>query len=213
MPSGIYQIKHAEQDKCYVGSAVNISARWSKHRRELRKGVHHSAKLQRAWNKYGEASFVFETLITCAISTLIHYEQQFIDQMPSKYNMSPTAGNCLGSKRSDETRAKMSAANVGNKRALGLKRPDEFGEMVRRVHTGKILSAETRARISASKKNPSQETLDKFRASRKGKPVASAAHAEKLRTQNIGRKHTPEAIANMREGSKRREERRRSLCT
>ena len=153
--SGIYQIRNTTNDKCYVGSAVDLHARWLKHRRELRKNIHHSAKLQRAWDKYGEDKFSFEVLVTCTKSTLIFYEQQFIDQMPSQYNMAPIAGNCTGRKHSAATRAKMSAANIGNTRALGLKRPPEFREQARIRNTGKIVSAETCARISAGRKKPS----------------------------------------------------------
>ena len=60
--SGIYAIVHIETGRKYVGSAVNLTKRWNIHRHGLRNKKHHSAALQRAWDKYGEAAFSFEVL-------------------------------------------------------------------------------------------------------------------------------------------------------
>ena len=60
--SGIYQIRNLVNGKVYVGSAVNLQHRRREHRSDLRNGNHHSIKLQRAYNKYGESSFAFEIL-------------------------------------------------------------------------------------------------------------------------------------------------------
>jgi group I intron endonuclease len=43
--------------KYYVGSTVDFDYRQRTHFNELRKGVHHSYKLQKAWEEYGEDSF------------------------------------------------------------------------------------------------------------------------------------------------------------
>src|SRR5438128_6005641 len=48
----IYQIRHTESGKVYVGSAINPRQRWGMHLKDLRKGAHHSRYLQRAWIKY-----------------------------------------------------------------------------------------------------------------------------------------------------------------
>ena len=58
----IYQIRNKINDKCYIGSAVKILDRWWLHKKMLRNGNHHSVKLQRAWDKYGENNFAFEHL-------------------------------------------------------------------------------------------------------------------------------------------------------
>ncbi len=60
--SGVYQIRCVPTGKIYIGSAVDLKARWDGHRRRLRRGVHHNAHLQYAWDKYGEASFEFSVL-------------------------------------------------------------------------------------------------------------------------------------------------------
>lgn len=60
----IYRIYCAITGKSYVGKTCNLKIRWRTHRRELRKGKHHSYTLQRDFNQYGEKEFVFEVLET-----------------------------------------------------------------------------------------------------------------------------------------------------
>ena len=62
MKSGIYQILNKLNNKIYVGSAVNLSNRWSTHKCKLKQNKHGSPILQNAWNKYGEDAFKFEVL-------------------------------------------------------------------------------------------------------------------------------------------------------
>lgn len=59
MKMGIYKIINVVNNKFYVGSAVNFSRRKSRHFSELRNGRHNNSKLQNAWDKYGESSFLF----------------------------------------------------------------------------------------------------------------------------------------------------------
>lgn len=56
----IYFIINTVNGKKYVGQTQNIDERKYKHFSYLRRGVHHSHKLQRAYNKYGESVFDFE---------------------------------------------------------------------------------------------------------------------------------------------------------
>ena len=62
MCGGIYAIRNLVTQKKYVGSAVCVSKRVDQHIRSLRRGRHHSIKLQRAWDKYGAAAFEFVVL-------------------------------------------------------------------------------------------------------------------------------------------------------
>jgi group I intron endonuclease len=59
---GLYAIVHKHTNRAYVGSAVNLKRRFKEHRTALKQGVHHSAYLQNAWNKYGVAQFEFKLL-------------------------------------------------------------------------------------------------------------------------------------------------------
>lgn len=97
----IYLIEHRASGRQYVGSAVNYPSRISLHRMQLRKGIHHSRHLQRAWTKYGEEAFVFRKLILCEKKDLLMYEQRAIDALKPAFNMTPTAGSTLGLKHTD----------------------------------------------------------------------------------------------------------------
>jgi group I intron endonuclease len=103
----------------YVGSATGrkgFMRRKECHWSLLRTGKHDNQHLQAAWNLYGEAAFVF-----CVIQRLppdgalcIDWENYWIRRLHATdrdhgYNMCPAAGNCLGLKHSDKTRAKLSA--------------------------------------------------------------------------------------------------------
>jgi group I intron endonuclease len=151
--SGIYAISHIQSGKLYIGSAVNISKRKSVHVANLRTGKHHSIKLQRAWNKYGEESFEFKTLLVCDKKDLLFYEQRLIDGydvVNAGYNVCPTAGSCIGVKQTAEDRAKKSAAMKGNKSSIGVKQsPEHIAKRVA-AHLGRKHSEESRAKMSAA---------------------------------------------------------------
>ena len=115
MKSGIYKITNIINGKFYIGSAVNIKARWGSHKSELRDNVHHNRHLQRSYNKRGLRVFKFEVLFTCPKEDLIRIEQYCIDNHKPKYNISPTAGNCLGVKHTVESKKNMSLAHIGFK--------------------------------------------------------------------------------------------------
>lgn len=58
----IYQILNSVNGHRYVGSAVNLKSRLYSHWSQLRRKVHHSPYLQRAFNKYGEGNFSVSVL-------------------------------------------------------------------------------------------------------------------------------------------------------
>jgi len=125
--SGVYQIVNTVNGKRYVGSAKCFRDRWSKHRRDLGKGVHHSQYLQRAWNKYGADKFDFEVVLVCSPADAVFYEQRMMDVHKSAnhrcgYNIAPAAGSQLGLKHSQKSREQMSRVRTGAKRTDDQKR-------------------------------------------------------------------------------------------
>lgn len=110
----IYSILNLIDGKIYVGQSVNPNKRKTDHFRALRKGVHHNAHLQRAWNKYGEDAFEFNILENCTDDKLNDNEIWWISYFDSTnrdkgYNLE--SGGNSGYTVSEETRAKFIGEN------------------------------------------------------------------------------------------------------
>jgi hypothetical protein len=106
MTSGVYQIKNLINNKCYIGSSIEIENRWRRHKKDLRKNKHHSIILQRAWNKYGESNFEFSIIEECLVEVLIIQEQYYLELYEPIYNICRIAGSCLGVTHSKESNEK-----------------------------------------------------------------------------------------------------------
>jgi group I intron endonuclease len=119
---GIYAIRHVESGRMYIGSAKNIYDRWREHRSALRRGVHHSPYLQNAWNKYGEAAFVFEVLEHCLGDAvmLCNQEQHWLDRNRKRlFNARRFADPNFGTPQTPELKAAASERMMGNNRGAG----------------------------------------------------------------------------------------------
>jgi group I intron endonuclease len=150
---GIYKIRNKINGKFYIGSSININHRWTIHTNSLKRGDHHSIVLQRAWDKYGPDNFIFEIIEETSNDVLIEREQFYLDELKPAYNISYTAGNCLGVKRSKATKEKLREINLGKKHSdetkkkisKGLKNSetwkdsvtsDEYREKMRELNLG-----------------------------------------------------------------------------
>ena len=91
MTCGIYRIINKVTGHTYIGSSRDIDARWKSHRAALRRGQHHSSRLQSAFNEYGESAFEFEVVKEVRQSERIEAEPEHLDRVKSwdkVYNMS-----------------------------------------------------------------------------------------------------------------------------
>jgi len=79
-PSGVYQIRCLITGQIYIGSAVNMLARWAEHQRSLRRDIHVNQHIQQAWNKYGEENFEFTVVEYVKRAFLLRIEQEWIDK-------------------------------------------------------------------------------------------------------------------------------------
>lgn len=121
METGIYKIESKfKSHRIYIGSAVNIGNRWNVHLHDLRKGNHHSIKLQRHFNKYGEDDLLFSVMERCDRKQLIKREQYYIDLCNPYFNTCKIAGSQLGTKRTLQSRKLMSIKAMNHKNCLGI---------------------------------------------------------------------------------------------
>lgn len=89
MLCGIYKITNLVNNKVYIGSSKNIDRRIIQHRQKLNKNKHYNSYLQRAWNKYGEDNFKFETveiITTYNRNILKKLEQSYLDKLDYSYS-------------------------------------------------------------------------------------------------------------------------------
>jgi group I intron endonuclease len=170
MSTGIYRIINTINGQYYIGSATNLRGRWRWHLSSLNNNKHHNLYLQRSFNLYGKENFVFDILEFCEKENLIVREQFWIDSYKSSgevlYNICLIAGNTLGTKRSqetktkiseakknisDETHGRLSVAMMGNHNSLGQKYSDEVKKKMGAPKLGKKRSIEVREKISRAK--------------------------------------------------------------
>ena len=89
---GIYRILNTVNRKEYIGSSKDTDFRWRTHRAALRRGTHANIILQRSWNKYGEAAFVFEVLEEVADTPdLLVIEQRYLEERKPALNVGKQA--------------------------------------------------------------------------------------------------------------------------
>ena len=150
---GIYKIENTTTGKVYVGSAISLYLRQCNHIARLRKGGHHSPKLQNSWNKHGAEAFVFSVLeyVDCKHDLAIR-EQHWMDTLDAVaggYNVFPNARTGVGRTMSAEARAKLSVSAKN--------RPP--------------VSDETRAKLSAMRRGRPQNPVgvEKRAAAQRGK--------------------------------------------
>lgn len=179
--SGIYKITNSVNGKMYVGSAVHIWNRWTLHQRQLKKNIHHSIKLQRAWNLYGGENFSLSVIeFVLDREMLLDREQYWLDTLEAVdkgYNTNRNARNSLGTRLTEEHKARISAFFKGRK--------------LSREHIEKRTASQT-----GIKRTPS--TIEKLSRAMLG-IKASAATKERLRLARLGISPTPESIAKGRE--------------
>ena len=171
---GIYRITHLASGNDYIGSAVSIYSRARAHRSTLGRGVHHSARLQRIFTKYGEHSLTIEVLeMVAEKSALVEREQHYIDTRKPTLNTAALAGSILGVKRSDETKAKLSA--MAKERA---KNPEYLAKLSA-ARAGYVITDATRQKIAATLagRSPSPETRRKISLFHRGKTMSDSARA------------------------------------
>ena len=205
---GVYKISSlAKPERVYVGSSKNIRNRWWAHLSDLKKGKHHSRKMQRHFNKYGQEDLIFEVLEHVQnANALISVEQKYIDSISPFFNAMKKAGSCLGYKHTDESRQRMSEARKKRKTA------PETRLKMSIARKGRIISDYQRQRIIETNKTRvlSPESIEKLRRAHTGMKKHTPESLAKI--SPLGRKHKPETIEKMRVSALMREKLKREAA-
>jgi group I intron endonuclease len=215
---GVYKITNLVNNKCYVGSSIDVIGRWSQHISTLEVNKHHSIKLQRSYNKHGKNNFNYEIIEECDTELLLIREQYYIDLFDSYkngYNSVQNAGNNLGMKHSDETKEILRNKSKGNKNMLNKKHTDETKKKISDKLKGVPLSEETKLKMSESRKGKkiTDEVKKKISDKLKGKPLLEQTKL-KISLSHLGKKQSVENIAHrvkLNTGQKRTEESKKKI--
>ncbi len=174
--TGIYQIRNKINDKRYIGSAVDVYARWQVHKSRLRRNIHSNHHLQNAWNKYGEENFDFQYRLLCSVERLREYEQAFLDNARCEYNIARCAtATMLGRNLSESHKRKLSKAMTGKTHTK--KTREKLSKMMTgkgNHRYGERCSKETRQKMSESHKGQVQWNKGKHLSDEHKKKLSEA---------------------------------------
>lgn len=215
MNSGVYVIENNINGKWYIGSSVKLDTRFHLHLSSLKKNAHHSWKLQKDFNKYGESAFNYKILLYLDGEIIRIIERELIEYFEtykeSGYNINRDTISRSGSIQSEETKKKISESlkryklenghnKTGTKHSEDTKKkmseaqkkrfedPDE----IRKI-SGKIISQETRKKISEKSKGRKmsenqKRLISKILTGKKRGPL-SEEHKKKI-SETFKRKRT-----------------------
>jgi group I intron endonuclease len=166
---GIYKITNELDNKCYIGSSMDVQSRLCGHLRLLKNNTHSNAHLQRAWNCDGEEVFRCETIEECAVEVILQRESAWIEHYKSwdrqfGYNLDRNPQRPI---HSEETKQKISQA------CRGLSHGPMSDE-----HKKKIGDA-------GRKTKASEETRAKLRNSQRGRAVIMTEDGKDVRFDKI----------------------------
>ena len=137
--SGIYRWINNLNGKTYVGSGVNLAKRLGNYY-NIKELSRNPRPIQDALLKYGHSNFTLEILEYSPKTKLIEREQFYLDLLVPDYNILKYAYSLLGFKHSQESIDKFKAKLIS----------PEHKEILSSIHTGKLVSEETRNKLAAA---------------------------------------------------------------
>lgn len=225
----IYCATCLKNGKSYFGQTIQLlEKRWKRHIRDSKKGSDH--KFHRAIRKYGEENFLVEEVMFVEASTkealkrkLDYLERHFIQKFDTRkcgYNETDGGEGILGFKLSTESRKKISDSRIGklnpnygkklseeHRRNIGLsvrgkyKMTEKHRNKLKEVNSGRLVSEETKRKISESKKGMPAWNKG-LKCSEEWRKHNSEAHKGE-KNHFFGKKHSEETRKKMSEAKRR----------
>ena len=160
---GIYSITNIINNKKYIGQSVDIKSRFRNHKWELRHNRHFNDHLQKSFNKYGENCFIFDIVCECKEEELDELERYYISYyncMNPDYGYNSESGGNLNKHWSDELTQKIKAMRGGENSGMwGKHHTEETKAIMREKALGRVLSDETKQKLSESHKGKLAQPL------------------------------------------------------
>lgn len=143
--TGVYRLVNRHEKLCYVGSSKNLYKRRAEHFRLLRRKEHPNARLQAAFDAYGEDAFEWIEEVSCAeeadareLELLILKGELLFEEAPG-YNIALDAFPMLGRTHTAYTKAKISET----KQAVAQPLTAAAQEKLRAAQTARRMADET----------------------------------------------------------------------
>ena len=151
--TGVYRWTNLVNSKTYIGSANNLTIRFWVYF-SINRLTSSNMTIYKAILKYGYENFKLEILEYCNPDIVLSREQYYIDLYKPEYNKLSIAGSTLGYKHTAETLEKFNTRKFSDKALINLAK----------AATGRILSEQTKAKISNARKGIklSNETRNKL---------------------------------------------------
>ena len=73
-PAGVFCVRNTVNGKILLGSSLNLEGPLNAHKFMLKINSHRNEQLQKDWNEYGEAKFVFEILEEVKVKDDPHFD-------------------------------------------------------------------------------------------------------------------------------------------
>jgi len=157
---GIYKIVNTSNGRTYIGSSIDLNARWRNHLSKLKNNKHCNSFLQNDFNKCQVSDFLYVILETCKEDDLIVKEQSYIDLNYDNqihcYNLRRRAESNRGWKHAAETKKRMRQARKENKPSQSCIDASIL------ARTGTKASKETCQKMSDYQKNRTEEHREKL---------------------------------------------------
>lgn len=150
---GIYLLFCAQDGTGYIGQSRNIYDRLIAHKNDFIKG-HINPRIRNVINKYGIGCFEFYVIEDCLLKHLTERETYYYNLIEGEFRLNNRHPLYVPSMTEEQVQKGVSSRK-------GIKRTQEQKDHLSKKMKGRIISAETRQKMSIGMKEYSKQNMDK----------------------------------------------------